>query len=56
MAAIQDGKHYVEVEYWPKLSGVQFLLQVSMLTLWVVIAVLWFLVMASIQDGQQDDN
>ena len=48
----QDGRYYVKVEDWPKLSGIQYLLLVSMLTLWVIIAILWFLVMAEIQDGR----
>ena len=39
MAAIQDGLHDIKVEDWPKLCGVWFLLQVSMLILWVIIAV-----------------
>ena len=49
--AIQDGWHYVKVENWPKLSGVWFWFQVSMLILWVIIAVLLFLVLVEIQDG-----
>ena len=53
MAAIQNSQYHIEVEDWPKLSGVQFLLQVSTLTLWVTEAILWFLVMVAIQDGQQ---
>ena len=32
MAAIQDGQQHVHVEYWPKLSGVQSLLQFSILS------------------------
>ena len=38
MAAIQDGQQHVEIEDRPKLSGVQFLLQAFMLTLWVMAA------------------
>ena len=97
--AIQDRWHYVKVEDWPKLSRVQFWLQVyvdstsykchfydfwqwpkskmadTMLKLkidpnlvgldfgckslcWsheLILSFLWFLVMAAIQDGQQDD-
>ena len=51
MAAIQDGQHYVNIEDWPKLGGVQFLLQVSMLTLWVIIAI--FVIYTN---GWQNDN
>ena len=39
MAKIQNGQHDVKVEDWPKLSGVQFWLQVSMLTSQVIIAI-----------------
>ena len=38
VAEIQDGQHNTKVEDWPKLSGIQFGLQVSMLTLRVIIA------------------
>ena len=51
MAAIQDGQQdgwqHVEMEDWPKLIGVQFLLQVSILNAIVVVAIF---VMAAIQD------
>ena len=54
MAKIQDGWYDVKVEDWPKLSGVQFWLQVSMLPLWVIIATFVILVIAKIQDGWHD--
>ena len=36
MDDIQDGWQHVQVENWPRRSGIHVLLQVFMLTLWVI--------------------
>ena len=46
MTAIQDGQQHVQVEDWPKLSGVWFFIYGTL----VVISA--FLVMTAIQAGQ----
>ena len=40
MAAIKDGRQHIQVEDLPKLSGVQFLLQVPILNNRSIIAIL----------------
>ena len=44
----------VDVDYWPKFSDIKFLLDVSMFNSEVILAILVFLVMVAIQDGQHD--
>ena len=39
MAAIQDGQQQVQIKDWPKLSGVHFLLHVSISNGWTMTAI-----------------
>ena len=47
MTTIQDGSQHIQIKDSPKLSGVWFSFQVPVFKA----AILWFLVMADIQDG-----
>ena len=51
MVAIQDDWQHVYVVGWPKLSGVQFLLQLSIFGMREMVAVLGFLVIAALADN-----
>ena len=56
MAAIKDGWQHIQVEDLPKLSGVQFLLQVPILNNRSIIAILWLLIMSAIQNVSQNEK
>ena len=59
---IQDGQWHVKVKDWPKLSGVQFSLQVSMFNgramtaIFVISGNIWHPRLADIQDDQQHNS